>query len=566
MKRVIKTAVALSMSLAMVSPLCYKPILADESEKGTESSLESNSEESENTTVSPKEKKLIKVLTPESSNGKFKLVEREQYPIWKEFEKLLDQYGLELDLEVVNREQYKNTIQTRLNSSTDLPDFANIGSISQSNIAEMGKRGLIRDLKDMLDLGDGTAKKFFTEGKGKNSWSLNTFDDGSVYWISQVQEISFGGQPKSTNMNAQIRKDWLDKVGLDMPSNIDELYEALLAFQEKDVNGNGQKDEVVTIDFSNFNNGVAQWFGLVNDMTSLKIEDGKFSDIISPWHQKGLKDYFLFLRKLHDAGLLDPTVIGSTEENKNIENNKASMIFNYTMATWNEPKIASASDALYLNFGGLDAKTEDHPLIISEPASMSYGRWGFTSVAKDDEAIARLLDFLCSDKYAELTYLGIEGVTYEIVDGRPKLLPIAGHDKYEEAYKQGIVIGDYLWANGGCFPKRRYMPMENEIETVRANYPLKADQQEEFTKYEYLVPTDKNSFLPVANIDQMNRMSLIATDLTTRSQEISASLVLGDLDIEDLDSLVAELDDLGLTELIQIDQERLDRARELGIV
>jgi len=41
-----------------------------------------------------------------------------------------------------------------------------------------------------------------------------------------------------------IRKDWLDKFGLDVPQTIDELYDAVKMFTENDPDGNGKDDTV----------------------------------------------------------------------------------------------------------------------------------------------------------------------------------------------------------------------------------------------------------------------------------------------------------------------------------
>lgn len=36
----------------------------------------------------------------------------------------------------------------------------------------------------------------------------------------------------------------LDKLGLEQPDNVDELYDVLVAFRDQDPNGNGKADEV----------------------------------------------------------------------------------------------------------------------------------------------------------------------------------------------------------------------------------------------------------------------------------------------------------------------------------
>ena len=47
-----------------------------------------------------------------------------------------------------------------------------------------------------------------------------------------------------TSQGYYIRKDWLRKLGLKEPKTVEELYEVLIAFRDKDPNGNGKKDEI----------------------------------------------------------------------------------------------------------------------------------------------------------------------------------------------------------------------------------------------------------------------------------------------------------------------------------
>ena len=164
----------------------------------------------------------------------------------------------------------------------------------------------------------------------------------------------------------------------------------------------------------------------------------------------------------------------------------------------------------------------------------------------------------------ELTQWGVEGETFEVVDGEKKLLPIALHDAYDEAYDAGYVVGDFLWANGTMFPKRRFVPMENEIEQVRENFPLKSEHQVEIIDYPYTTPLGTGNYLPVASTEQLQRRTEISTDLETRSQEIAVGLIFGDLSVDDMDSYVEELDELGLVTSLKL-TKRMDRALELGI-
>jgi putative aldouronate transport system substrate-binding protein len=63
--------------------------------------------------------------------------------------------------------------------------------------------------------------------------------DGKMYYIGGLiaQNVNHAG-------NHYINKAWLDKLGLAVPKTIDELTNVLIAFRDRDPNGNGLKDEI----------------------------------------------------------------------------------------------------------------------------------------------------------------------------------------------------------------------------------------------------------------------------------------------------------------------------------
>ena len=505
------------------------------------------------------------MLGSEGVTGKFRFTERERYKIWPHMEALFHKYGLDPEFEAVANDQYQSTIQTRMASGADLPEFAKLTELGDTNIFKMADQGLILPLNEIVEeySWTGESKEFFSTGKGARSWMLNTRDDGNVYFFSQIQQTTYDGDPGSTNIVMQIRQDWLEDVGLDTPTTAEEFKAALMAFQAEDVNGNGTADEVISHDFSGFGGAISEWFGLVYGMTNFSMVDGAPQPFTSPWHQEGARPYFEYLHDLYNEGLLDPAVIGSSAANQNIENNRAAALSNYTMATWNEPAVAGAEDPRYLPLAALQAVDGIEPLVAIEPPSLSYGRWGFTNVADNMEANGRLLDLFSSEEYENLTQWGLEGDTHEIDEnGQPQLLPIALHDSYDLAYDEGKVIGDFLWGNGFMFMKRRFVPMENEISQVPE---YKADAQIAFFDIDHTTPIGTSNYLPVATIEQTERLLELSTDLGTRSAELATNLILGNESIDDWDNHIAELNEMGLTETIEIQQQLLDRAIEMGM-
>lgn len=74
-----------------------------------------------------------------------------------------------------------------------------------------------------------------------------TFPDGNIYGIpAYAPEIG-----NEYCYRAWINKTWLDALGLEMPSTIEEFYNVLKAFKEQDPNGNGKADEIPMIGATN---------------------------------------------------------------------------------------------------------------------------------------------------------------------------------------------------------------------------------------------------------------------------------------------------------------------------
>ena len=73
-------------------------------------------------------------------------------------------------------------------------------------------------------------------------------DDGSVdifcHWEPNMARSAYWGYA--------IRKDWLDRLGLEIPKTIDDLYAVLKAFKENDANGNGDANDEIPFSCCNW--------------------------------------------------------------------------------------------------------------------------------------------------------------------------------------------------------------------------------------------------------------------------------------------------------------------------
>lgn len=67
-----------------------------------------------------------------------------------------------------------------------------------------------------------------------------TENDGSIYMLSWSRGTTCSG----SGQHIMINKEWMDKLGLPMPTTWGEMTATLEAFKIQDPNGNGEADEI----------------------------------------------------------------------------------------------------------------------------------------------------------------------------------------------------------------------------------------------------------------------------------------------------------------------------------
>ncbi len=116
------------------------------------------------------------------------------------------------------------------------------------------------------------------------------------------------------NTQIMINSEWLKNVGMEKPTTIDELYDVLVAFRDKDPNGNGLKDEIPMIGrHAVRGRGVDMYlinaFIQYSNTRKLQIEDGK---VFACYDQDEYREALKFMNKLVKEGLLSELAFTAT--------------------------------------------------------------------------------------------------------------------------------------------------------------------------------------------------------------------------------------------------------------
>lgn len=120
-----------------------------------------------------------------------------------------------------------------LMASGNFPDMVGLGG-ADANFFKWAKAGAFLPLNQYID------KYPVFKKIPQRIWKAVSFN-GKIYGIPQYFPTKYGNTPI-------IRKDWLDKLGLKMPTNYDELLKVADAFTTQDPNGDDKQDTYGLVD------------------------------------------------------------------------------------------------------------------------------------------------------------------------------------------------------------------------------------------------------------------------------------------------------------------------------
>lgn len=472
--------------------------------------------------------------------------------LWDRVESDLAERGLQLELDLILEDQFETVCQTQL--AAGMPyDMFRCNTLDMQTMLDLAEDGTIVPVNDIWENhSDGTAKEYYTSGRGAQSVALTSLEDGKMYWLSEIVGGDYNGIDTGSPCGPQIRLDWLNQVGLEVPTTTEEFTAALQAFQDADVNGSGEKDEVASYSMEAFGNGIAQWFGLGSHYVYVPNDSDTAT---SPWYQtEQVQAYITYMKSLVDAGLLDT----SGQESQKTAENKISANNGWGAVAYIEPTISvqEGADPPYLQMVVCQAMDGVEPLVPIQSGYMVNRYFAFTSQC-DLDAAGIYLDYICTSEFETLTEYGIEGYTYTVnEDGSYSKL----QDTEGNLEVQCMNANLALWGNA-VLPRMYTCDREAELNVLsEGGYPLRAEAIADIYENGNAADLSYDQDLAPLTAEELARTNEIEADLSTYSSELLTTLILGQKSMDDWDTYIADLQRLGLDELIEITQARYDRA------
>ncbi|MCY9669998.1 extracellular solute-binding protein [Paenibacillus alginolyticus] len=270
-----------------------------------------------------------------------------------------------------------------------------------------GTTGVLMPLNDLIEQYAPNIKKAFQENPDLKNGATSA--DGNIYSLPQNQ-ICFHC---SYSQKMWINQKWLDKLGLKMPETIDDFYNVLKAFKERDPNGNGKNDEIPLSGAINTWNGEVYGFlmnpFIYNDRTTYLMFNGGKLVFVSdkPEYKEGLK----YMHKLFAEKLIDPASFTQNLDSlEQIGTNPAEILGAYPAGhmAMGVP-LTSPLQKDYVAVPPL--KGPGGQMTAYFPPSYNNGVWSITNKASKEQAIAaiKIADYMYTEEGTILSTYGPEG-------------------------------------------------------------------------------------------------------------------------------------------------------------
>ena len=324
-----------------------------------------------------------------------------------------EKFNAKINWEILPAEGYNDASQVIL-ASGDYPDmleWQSSGATVKAEVPLMAEDGILAPLNDLLE----------TYGQ---DILADRPEEGKWLWVDG-ERYSIPCRPGNvTETFITIRQDWLDKLGLSIPTTLDEFTEVCRAFTFDDPDGDGQNDTyalggALNSSYLDTLTVVMGFFGVYKDW--MPQEDGTYI----PYQ---LTDNMLaaakYLRELYMLGVVDPEFISDTRdrylEKKSLDTFGIEQWYltqtGDTSAWWTTFKAnvpwAECSTLPLIHVDGYETVW---PNTIASPTSVATG--GFQLLifdqCKHKDTVMQIINYLATQEGSELVTFGPKGVTWD---------------------------------------------------------------------------------------------------------------------------------------------------------
>lgn len=453
---------------------------------------------------------------------------------FKEMEK---RTGVQMEYQTVSAEKL-----SLLFASNDIPDMI---YTNWDNLGGTYKYAVDGQLISLDNLIAENAPDFLNVLKKDNSVYENLVDvDKHIYYFPFIRS----NEKLRVFEGFQIRKDWLEKLNLQVPKTVDNMHSVLKAFKEKDPNGNGTADEIPLISDKKLSaiDQAMNWWGI----SDFYHENGT---VKCGWLQPEYKEYLKTMAQWYQEGLIDPDYLtcDATQFRSKAVNEQAGAWYGRAAGVLGTLETAMASINPEFSIVAIPWLSTDGSNGYAMPSKyvenvINIGI-AITSKCKDPALAAKWCNYAYGEDGHLLFNFGIEGESYTMEDGIPTYTELITKNpnglSMQEALSRYAVPGSYAFEQSIYYFDQFMTGSQKDAIDVWK----KGDTSRTLATLKY-----SDSELEVANN--------LKNEIDTYVGEMQSKYIVGKESIESFDSFVEKVKSMGIDKVIEVMQTAYDRS------
>lgn len=460
--------------------------------------------------------------------------------------------GVDIDFTIVNMESLQTNFQLMI-ASGDITDMVSGVSDQYASSAQMIEDGVAIDLMEYQD-------------SLPNFWKVLEYYDAykpkAITQDGTMPEIICIADDYMTQSGMQIRKDWLDKLGMDVPETIDQLHEALLGFVSE---CGADKALLLTGSPQMTGTSIVGGMGTIGYDPSISanmyVVDG---EIRNGFLDEKYKEYMQMVAQWYEEGIIAKDF--ATESNDPFTSNADSYIQGGNAGVW-----SSMSDNMDQNLSAGKSLDPEYDIVpMAQPMENAGDKFHFgdseiganamgknitiSDCCEDVELACSWIDFFFSEE-------GIRLANYGLVDNDSW---DASDDTYsdiaEDMNMERLTDGTFpMISFGTTYYTLACVATLQDFDRVFGTYSeLNLSAMELWTE-----TADDLYTLPAAmelSIEENEEYSGIWSDLSTYANTEIFKFVMGEYNFEeDWDNFIDQLKEMGIEDCVEIYQTAYDR-------
>jgi len=244
---------------------------------------------------------------------------------------------------------------------------------------------------------------------------FTTYPDGNMYGL---MGSVYDSERHYVSGVLFMNYKWLENLGLEVPTTLDELHDVLVAFRDQDANGNGDPSDEYPIDFCNnfYASQIisfAAWWGLpVTNSVFYKIEDG---NVVNAVDTQAFRDYLEYFHQLGQEGLINLEGFSTTSDQYTSECDamKAGIFGAWAPSYF----ITNTENAIqYVGMPAMSAEGYEECNYHNPYNHANRNAYVLSRDCSNVEAALRFYDYLSDPTRAIECFLGEEGIFWEYTD------------------------------------------------------------------------------------------------------------------------------------------------------